>query len=67
MLFRSLVRKKMVKTDIQDVNYIEVLEGIKAGDKVITGPYDVVSKQLKDSSKVKVVTKDELTASFKPN
>jgi len=63
----GLVRKKTVKTDIQDINYIEIKEGIKAGDKVITGPYDVVSKQLKDSSKVKVVTKEELTSSFKPN
>ncbi len=63
----GLVRKRTVKTDIQDINYIEVTGGIKAGDKVITGPYDVVSKQLKDSAKVKVVTKEELTASFKPN
>ncbi len=63
----GIVRKKPVKTDIQDINYIEIKEGIKAGDRVITGPYDVVSKQLKDSSKVKLVTKDELTKSFKPN
>ncbi len=63
----GVVRKKTVKTDIQDINFIEIKEGIKAGDKVVTGPYDVVSKQLKDSSKVKVVTKDELTSSFKPN
>ncbi len=63
----GLVRKKTVKTDIQDINYIEVTGGIKPGDKVITGPYDVVSKQLKDSAKVKVVTKEELTSSFKPN
>ena len=63
----GIVRKKPVKTDIQDINYIEIKEGIKAGDHVVTGPYDVVSKQLKDSSKVKLVTKDELTKSFKPN
>ncbi|MEP7319312.1 MAG: hypothetical protein ABI921_11240 [Panacibacter sp.] len=63
----GIVRKKAVKTDIQDINYIEIKEGLKAGDNVITGPYDVVSKQLKDSTKVKVVTKDELSQSFKPN
>jgi HlyD family secretion protein len=63
----GIVRKKVVKTDIQDINYIEIKSGIKVGDKVITGPYDVVSKQLKDSTKVKVVTKDELTQSFKPS
>ena len=54
------VKKVPVKTDIQDINYIEITGGLKAGDTVITGPYDVVSKQLKDKDKVKVVTKDEL-------
>jgi len=63
----GIVHKKVVKTDIQDINNIEIKEGIKAGDKVVTGPYDVVSKQLKDSSKVKIVTKEELAQSFKPN
>jgi len=54
------VKKYPVKTKIQDINYIEITSGIKAGDMVITGPYDVVSKQLKDKQKVKVVTKEEL-------
>lgn len=59
------VRKKPVKTDIQDINYIEIKSGINAGDEVVTGPYDVVSKQLQDSSKVKVVPKEQLVQSFK--
>ena len=63
----GLVHKKPVKTDIQDINYIEILQGIKAGDDVVTGPYDVVSKQLKDSTKVKVVPKDQLIQGFKTN
>ena len=41
-------------------NYIEIKEGIKEGDEVITGPYDVVSKTLKDDTEVKVVDKKEL-------
>lgn len=60
----GIVHRKPVKTDIQDINYIEIKDGIKANEKVITAPYDVVSKQLKDSAKVKVVTKDELIQSF---
>ena len=56
----GIVRKKSVKTDIQDINNIEIKEGIKAGDEVVTGPYDVVSKQLKDSTKVKVVSKGSI-------
>ena len=54
------VKKAKVRTDIQDINYIEVLAGLKEGDEVITGPYDVVSKSLKQGDKVKVVPKSEL-------
>ena len=61
----GIVRKKPVKTNIQDINYIEIKSGINNGDQVVTGPYDVVSKQLKDSTKVKVVPKDQLAQSFK--
>jgi HlyD family secretion protein len=54
------VRKIKVRTDIQDINYIEVLSGLKEGDEVVTGPYEVVSKTLKNKAKVKVVPKSEL-------
>ena len=54
------VKKVEVKTDIQDLNFIEIIDGIKAGDQVITGPYNTVSKLIKDSSLVKVVSKDKL-------
>jgi HlyD family secretion protein len=49
-----------VKTDIQDINYIEITDGLKEGEQVVTGPYDVVSKTLKDGDKVKVVSKNEV-------
>ena len=54
------VKKQKVKTDIQDINYIQVMEGLKEGDEVVTGPYDIVTKTLKNSSKVKIVPKSEL-------
>lgn len=54
------VRKVKVKSDIQDINYIEILDGLKEGDQVITGPYSIVSKTLKSGMKVKVVPKDKL-------
>ncbi len=54
------IKKVKVKTDIQDINNIEVVSGLKEGDTVITGPYDVVSKTLKEGDKVKVVDKKEL-------
>jgi HlyD family secretion protein len=54
------VKKVTVKSGIQDINYIEVNEGLKEGDEVIIGPYNAISKVLKDGSKVKVVPKDKL-------
>jgi HlyD family secretion protein len=54
------VHKAVVKTGVQDINYIEITGGLKEGDEVITGPYDVVSKTLKKDAKVKVVDKKEL-------
>jgi len=54
------VRKARVRTDIQDINYIEILDGVNEGDQVITGPYSVVSKTLKNGLRVKVVPKDKL-------
>ncbi len=57
---KTAVKRVKVTTDIQDINYIEILSGLKAGDEVITGPYNIVSKTLKDGDKVKVVPKEQL-------
>jgi len=56
----NTVKKLKVRTDVQDINYIEVLAGIKPGEDVITGPYNLVSKTLKEGDKVKVVPKEKL-------
>jgi HlyD family secretion protein len=54
------VKKVVVKTDIQDINNIEITGGLKEGDMVITGPYGTVSKILKNGDMVNVVEKDKL-------
>lgn len=54
------VKKVPVKTSIQDINYIEITEGLKDGDEVVTAPYNAISKTLKDGTKVKVTPKDKL-------
>jgi len=54
------VKKVKVRTDIQDINYMEIVDGLKEGDQVITGPYSIVNKTLKSGTKVKVVPKDKL-------
>ena len=54
------VKKVKVTTGIQDINYIEILTGLQGGEEIITGPYNVVSKTLKEGDKVKVVPKEQL-------
>jgi HlyD family secretion protein len=54
------VEKRVVKTGIQDINYIQVTSGLKAGEQVITAPYNAISKTLKTGTKVEVVSKDKL-------
>jgi HlyD family secretion protein len=49
-----------VKTGIQDNDYIEIKEGIKEGDEIISAPYGAISKQLKNGTAVKKVEKSEL-------
>ncbi|MDP4185036.1 MAG: efflux RND transporter periplasmic adaptor subunit [Bacteroidota bacterium] len=54
--------KVPIKTGIQDNTYIEVLQGVKEGDEIITAPFNAVSKLLKDSLLVKKVDKKQLFA-----
>lgn len=44
---------RAVKTGISDYENIEILEGLKEGDEIISGPYFVVSKELKEGDLVK--------------
>jgi HlyD family secretion protein len=54
------VRKTEVKTGIQDNTSIEIVEGLKEGDEIITAPFNAINKTLKDSMLVKKVTEEEL-------
>jgi HlyD family secretion protein len=49
-----------VKTGIQDNKYIQILEGVKDGEQIISGPYSAVSKVLKDGDEVLLVDKNQL-------
>src|SRR5690606_7950274 len=45
---------RVVTTGIQDDSNIEILSGLQAGDVIITGPYNVVSKTLNPGDKIVV-------------
>lgn len=48
----GVAKLKEIKTGISDFQNIEVLEGLAEGDQIISGPYFVVSKELKEGDKV---------------
>ncbi|MFD2036859.1 efflux RND transporter periplasmic adaptor subunit [Belliella marina] len=51
--------QKEIKTGISDFDNIEILEGVNEGDELVSGPYFVISKQLKDNDLLKVTKKTE--------
>ena len=52
---------KQVKTGIQSDELIEILDGLKEGDEVITGSYRAISKDLQNGSVVTVDNKSQKT------
>lgn len=54
------VKLTPVKSGIQDNTYIEIQSGIMDKVKVVTGPFNVINKKLKDGDKVKIVEKEKL-------
>jgi HlyD family secretion protein len=56
----GIARMLKVKTGIQDNTFIQIIEGLKEGQEIITAPYRAVSKKLKDGDKVKKVDVKDL-------
>jgi HlyD family secretion protein len=56
----GVVSLRTVKTGIQDNTFIQILEGLEKGEEVVTGPYNAISRLLKDGDKVEVVKREEL-------
>lgn len=48
-----------VETGIQDNEYIQILSGLEEGQEVITGPYSIVSRTLKNGLAVERKDKDD--------
>lgn len=55
----SKVQIKKVKIGIQDDYFIQIIEGVDSNDLVVSGPFSIVSKILKDEQKVKKASKSD--------
>lgn len=60
VLDNGKVKMQLVKTGIQDDQYIQILSGLTEGKEVVVAPYLSISKKLKNGTAVKVVKEDEL-------
>jgi len=60
VVVNGVANKRIVTTGIQDNSFIEIKTGIKLNEKVISGPYDILSTTLDSGRKVKVVSKEAL-------
>jgi HlyD family secretion protein len=57
---KGKARTTIVKTGIQDNDYIEIVSGVSEDMEVITAPYNVITKKLKNGTQVKKVPKNRL-------
>jgi HlyD family secretion protein len=48
------VKMVNVKTGIADTTHMEITEGLKKDDEVVSGPFSVITRVLKDGDKVKI-------------
>jgi HlyD family secretion protein len=48
------VRMQKVETGIADSTYIEIKNGIKPGEEVVSGSYTAISRKLKDGARVEI-------------
>lgn len=55
----NIAKMVEVKTAISDFENIEIIEGITEGQKIVSGPYFVVSKELEDGDLIKPIDKSE--------
>lgn len=56
----NTVKQNKVTTGIQDTRYIEVTAGISKDQQIVSEPYNVIFRTLKDGMKVMVVDKSKL-------
>ena len=55
LILDDKVKKVNVKTGIQDIDFIQVKNGLSLNQKVVSGPYDVLNVRLNSQSKIEIL------------
>ncbi len=50
----DVVKMVKVETGVQDISHLEIKSGLKEGDEVVSGSFSVITRTLKDGSKVQL-------------
>lgn len=50
---------RVIETGVQDNKHIEIKDGLEEGEQVITGPYDQVSRKLRNNKRVELESGDK--------
>jgi HlyD family secretion protein len=53
----NTVEMKQVQTGIQDGTFIQITNGLKEGEEIVTGPYELLSKDLSNGDAIKLEEK----------
>ena len=53
-----------LKLEFKIIFNIEIISGLKEGDVIVSGPYDMVSRKLEDGDKVEVKEDEEEEEEF---
>ena len=59
------VKMVPVETGIGDTTHMEIKSGLKVGDEVVSGPFSVITRSLKDDAKVRLEPKKKKDESKK--
>ncbi len=57
----GIAQQRVVKTGIQNNQYIVIKDGIGLDDEIITAPYATINKRLKDGAEVEKIDKKDLS------
>lgn len=55
----GIAQRQLVKSGIQNDTYIEITEGLKSGETIVTGPYNTITKKLNDGDKISLIKEKE--------
>jgi HlyD family secretion protein len=55
----GIVKMRKVKTGIADFEQVEIIEGLSNNEKIVTGPFSAITKNLEDGDEVRLKSREK--------